>query len=48
MADEYAEELPDSEKLKIARHFLMSSPPAEIQQVLDGTLSIYVHIRTNN
>ena len=29
----YEEEISDEEKVKIATHFLMSSPPAEIREV---------------
>lgn len=30
-------EIPDSEKLAIATHFLLSSPPGEIKEVLGGS-----------
>ena len=35
MADEY-EEIPDDEKVKVATHFLLSSPPGELKEVLKG------------
>jgi len=33
MAEEY-DDIPDSEKLKVATHFLLSSPPGEIKEIL--------------
>lgn len=37
MAQEYTiEEVSDEEKLQIAQHFLLSSPPSQFNEVLDG------------
>jgi hypothetical protein len=40
MAEENpVEEVSDEEKLQIAQHFLLSSPPGQFHEILEGTLS---------
>ena len=35
--DEEFEEVSDEEKLRIATHFILSSPPGQITEVISGT-----------
>ncbi len=39
MADDDVEQVTDEEKLQIAQHFLLSSPPGQFHEVLSGHLN---------